>query len=133
MKKIIRSVSDIITNSSSEVFVMKKEDACEVALFDKDNETYDCISIHKMDEDWVRTQGSWEAQMICDLIGIANPFNEDFYPDEDDWSKFVDEHLDEMKEKVFGKYYIDIEDHFAEAEKILEFSRKHSEWKDYRH
>ena len=133
MKKIIRSVSDIITNSSSEVFVMKKEDACEVALFDKDNETYDCISIHKMDEDWIRTQGSWEAQMICDLIGIANPFNEDFYPDEDDWSKFVDEHLDEMKEKVFGKYYIDIEDHFAEAEEILEFSREHSEWKDYRH
>ena len=133
MKKIIRSVSDIITNSSSEVFVMKKEDACEVALFDKDNETYDCISIHKMDEDWVRTQGSLEAQMICDLIGIDNPFNEDFYPDEDDWSKFVDEHLDDMKEKVFGKYYIDIEDHFAEAEKILEFSRKHSEWKDYRH
>ena len=133
MKKIIRSVSDIITNSSSEVFVMKKEDAGEVALFDKDNETYDCISIHKMDEDWVRTQGSWEAQMICDLIGIVNPFNEDFYPDEDEWSKFVDEHLDEMKEKVFGKYYIDIEDHFAEAEEILEFSREHSEWKDYRH
>ena len=133
MKKIIRSVSDIITNSSSEVFVMKKEDAGEVALFDKDNETYDCISMHKMDEDWVRTQGSWEAQMICDLIGIANPFNEDFYPDEDDWSKFVDEHLDEMKEKVFGKYYIDIEDHFAEAEKILDFSRSHCEWKDYRH
>ena len=76
---------------------------------------------------------SSEAQMICDLIGIANPFNEDFYPDEDDWSEFVDEHLDEMKEKVVGKYYIDIEDHFAEAEKILEFSRKHSEWKDYRH
>lgn len=133
MKKIIKSVSDVITNSSSEVFVMKKEDACEVALFDKDNETYDCISIHKMDENWVRTQGSWEAQMICDLIGIANPFNEDFYPDEDDWSKFVDEQLDEMTEKVFGKYYIDIEDHFAEAEKILEFSRKHSEWKVYRH
>lgn len=133
MKKIIKSVSDVITNSSSEVFVMKKEDAGEVALFDRDNETYDCISIHKMDENWVRTQGSWEAQMICDLIGIANPFNEYFYPDEDDWSKFVDEHLDEMKEKVFGKYYIDIEDHFAEAEEILEFSREHSEWKDYRH
>ena len=49
MKKIIRSVSDIITNSSSEVFVMKKEDAGEVALFDKDNETYDCISMHKME------------------------------------------------------------------------------------
>ena len=133
MKKIIKNISDVITNSSSEVFVMKKEDAGEVALFDKDNETYDCISIHKMDEDWVRTQGSWEAQMICDLIGIVNPFNEDFYPDEDEWSKFVDEHLDEMKEKVFGKYYIDIEDHFAEAEEILEFSREHSEWKDYRH
>lgn len=133
MKKIIKNISDVITNSSSEVFVMKKEDAGEVALFDKDNETSDCISIHKMDEDWVRTQGSWEAQMICDLLKIDNPFNEDFYPDEDDWSKFVDEHLDEMKEKVFGKYYIDIEDHFAEAEEILEFSRKHSEWKDYRH
>lgn len=133
MKKIIRSVSDIITNSSSEVFVMKKEDACEVALFDKDNETYDCISIHKMDENWVRTQGSWEVQMICDLLKIDNPFNEDFYPDEDDWSEFVDEHLDDMKENVFGKYYIDIEDHFAEAEEILDFSREHSEWKDYRH
>ena len=133
MKKIIRSLSDVITNSSSEVFVMKKQDACEVALFDKDNETYDCISIHKMDENWVRTQGSWEAQMICDLLKIDNPFNEDFYPDEDDWSEFVDEHLDDMKEKLFGKYYIDIEDHFAEAEKILEFSREHSEWKDYRH
>ena len=133
MKKIIKNISDVITNSSSEVFVMKKEDAGEVALFDKDNETYDCISIHKMDENWVRTQGSREAQMICDLLKIDNPFNESFYPDEDDWSKFVDEHLDEMKEKVFGKYYIDIEDHFADAEEILEFSREHSEWKDYRH
>ena len=133
MKKIIKNISDVITNSSSEVFVMKKEDAGDVALFDKDNETYDCISIHKMDEDWVRTQGSLEAQMICDLLKIDNPFNEDFYPDEDDWSEFVDEHLDDMKEKLFGKYYIDIEDHFAEAEEILEFSREHSEWKDYRH
>ena len=115
MKKIIKNISDVITNSSSEVFVMNKEDACEVALFDKDNETYDCISIHKIDENWVRTQGSWET------------------PDEDDWSEFVDEHLDDMKENVFGKYYIDIEDHFAEAEEILEFSREHSEWKDYRH
>lgn len=133
MKKFIKSVSDVITNSSSEVFVMKKEDACEVALFDKDNETCGCISIHKMDENWIRTQGSWEAQMICDLIGIANPFNEDLYPNEDDWSEFVHEHLDEMREKVSGKYYIDIEDHFADAEEILEFSREHSEWKDYRH
>ena len=133
MKKIIKNISDVITNSSSEVFVMNKEDASEIALFDKDNETYDCISIHKMDENWVRTQGSREAQMICDLLKIDNPFNESFYPDEDDWSKFVDEHLDEMKEKVFGKYYIDIEDHFADAEEILEFSREHSEWKDYRH
>ena len=113
MKKIIKNISDVITNSSSEVFVMKKEDASEIALFDKDTETYDCISIHKMDENWVRTQGSLEAQMICDLLKIENPFNEDFYPDEDDWSEFVDEHLDEMKEKVFRKYYIDIEDHFA--------------------
>lgn len=133
MKKIIKNISDVITNSSSEVFVMNKEDACEIALFDKDNETYDCISIHKMDENWVRTQGSWEAQMICDLLKIDNPFHEDFYPDEDDWSEFVDEHLDEMKEKVLGKYYIDIEDHFADAEEILEFSRSHCEWSDYRH
>ena len=133
MKKIIKNISDVITNSSSEVFVMNKEDASEIALFDIDNETYDCISIHKMDENWVRTQGSREAQMICDLLKIDNPFNESFYPDEDDWSKFVDEHLDDMKENVFGKYYIDIEDYFADAEEILEFSREHSEWKDYRH
>ena len=133
MKKIIKNISDVITNSSSEVFVMNKEDASEIALFDKDNETYDCISIHKMDENWVRTQGSREAQMICDLLKIDNPFNESFYPDEDDWSKFVDEHLDDMKENVFGKYYIDIEDYFADAEEILEFSREHSEWKDYRY
>ncbi len=133
MKGIIKNISDVITNSSSEVFVMNKEDACEIALFDKDNETYDCISIHKMDEDWVRTQGSWEAQMTCDLMGIAKQFHKDFYPDEDDWFEFVDEHLDEMKEKVLGKYYIDIEDHFADAEEILEFSRSHCEWSDYRH
>ena len=133
MKKIIRSVSDVITNSSSEVFVMKKEDACEIALFDRDNETSDCISIHKIDENWIRTRGSWETQMICDLIGVNNPFNEDFYPDEDEWSEFVDEHLEIMQEKVFGKYFIDIEDHFANAEEILVFSRQHSEWADYRH
>ena len=133
MKKIIKSVSDVITNSSSEVFVMKKEDACEIALFDRDNETSDCISIHKIDENWIRTQGAYETQMICDLIGVNNPFNEDFYPDEDEWYEFVNEHLEIMQEKVFGKYFIDIEDHFANAEEILEFSRKHSEWTDYRY
>ena len=32
MKKIIKNISDVITNSSSEVFVMNKEDACQLPL-----------------------------------------------------------------------------------------------------
>lgn len=134
MKGIIKNISDVITNSSSEVFVMERPDAAEVALYAKENNIYGCISIKKIDEEWLQTEGGMEFQAICDCLGVENEWGDSWYcPTKEEWDGFYEEHKNEIKQKLIGKYFIEIEDHFQNPEEILEFSREHSEWKDYRH
>lgn len=134
MKGIIKNISDVITNSSSEVFVMERPDAAEVALYAKENNIYGCISIKKIDEEWLQTEGGMEFQAICDCLGVENECGDSWYcHTKEEWAGFYEEHKNEIKQKLIGKYFIEIEDHFQNPEEILEFSREHSEWKDYRH
>lgn len=55
----IQSISDVITNSSSEVFVVKSE--------------YDGDEL--IDWDWISNGGKWEINMICSVCDIPYPGN----------------------------------------------------------
>ena len=63
---IIKSISDVITNSSSEVFVLNKEDARYFAIRSFDEDTCDCISVTKMDYGWLLMKhGNLSNHAIC--------------------------------------------------------------------
>ncbi len=129
---LVQSISDIITNSSSEVFVMNKDNA---EYYDKLEDTNDCITINLIDMDWVRDNyDEWE--MICricnldinELSSCCNP-----YIDKEIWDIFIDLHKKEIEEKLIGLYWVDVEDHFHDSYDVCDSARSDSLWSDYRH
>lgn len=123
----IQSYTDVITNSSSTVFIMQEENA---KFYEKDT-PYGCCGIRLIDEQWVRDHPyEWTAIFDCLNIPyseisikleIENPpswYEErDFYedPQPEDWSTWVDNNLERLKNDLFGLYWVEIEDHFEDA------------------
>ena len=139
--KGIKSFSDVITNSSNEVFVMDK--CCADGYKGICDE---CIDIDEIDWDWVCSEkGHWEWEMVCDVCGIdpavirgeahTDKYWGTYYddPSMEDWEVFCEEYKDVINEKLVGLYWVDIEDHFADACEVSEDARSDSKWSDYRH
>ena len=132
----IKSISDVITNSSSEVFVMCKSDA---EYYDNLENTNGCVDITEITWDSLRDwyQGwSNELEMICDVCDIdkydvINTATCDLT--EEDWNAFLDLYHDVIQEKLIGMYWVDIEDHFEDAIEVSDEARGDSIWNDYRH
>ena len=92
----IKSVSDVITNSSSEAFVIKKEDS------DRIKEEYsayeDCIGDTIIgDISNIIENLEWDSDILIDAAGISEKFN---HWDEEDpktgWTDFVIRHEEEF-------------------------------------
>jgi hypothetical protein len=79
----IQSISDIITNSSSETFLMHQEDAEYYDSIPSDG----CISIDAVGEGWIRNN-YWEKDLICNFLNIEE-LDDDCFSSED-WNAFVD-------------------------------------------
>lgn len=90
MKCIIKvqSISDVITNSSSEVFIVTEDSG----LGDK------------ITESWLRD--GWNSDIVCDVCDLV-------YSDEDweDWEAFYEKHKEIIDEKLLGTYFVEISDH----------------------
>lgn len=130
---LVQSISDIITNSSSEVFVMNENNA---KYYDKLEDTNDCISISLINMDWVRyNYDEWE--MICKVCNLdineLSSYYRSLYTDQETWDVFIDLHKKEIEEKLIGLYWVDIEDHFPDSYDVCDSARSDSLWTDYRH
>ena len=133
----IKSISDVITNSSSEVFVMCKSAA---KYYYNLEDTNGCINIHEITwddlrENWCR-RWCYELEMICDICDInindiINTATCDMT--EDDWNAFLELYHDVIQDKLIGFYWVDIEDHFEDAIEVSDEARGDSIWSDYRH
>lgn len=141
--KGIKSFSDVITNSSSEVFVMEKSNA---EYYDNLKDTGDCINIEEINWDWVHSErGRWEWEMVCNVCGLdealirgeyhASSWGGGYYsdPSQEDWEEFCNMNKETIEKKLIGLYWVDIEDHFADACDVSEEARDDSKWNDYRH
>lgn len=163
----VQSISDIITNSSNEVFVVDKDVMLNVIdVFDDKFNT--CFDVKKLTLDYLHLKYLDEPQfvysdlyfsgdsiydlpifMIIDMLGISyeDAFKEGapikFNKNYNDWyhdikepkrtkknqvtesekkkiaieyiKKYLDfckKHIDEIKEKIIGKYFMNVEDHF---------------------
>lgn len=127
----IQSISDIITNSSSEVFLMDEHTADY--YYNLEN-TENCVNIQEITWDWIWNEGIWEWRMVCEFLNIDENILGDYTClKEDDWHTFLDIYEKEIKEKLVGLYFVDIEDHFLDAYDVIEDARDNCYWSDYRH
>lgn len=62
----IQSFTDVITNSSSTVFVM---DSHSASYYNQLENTYGCINIEPITFNWLLNNVD-EAEMVCDLLNI---------------------------------------------------------------
>lgn len=111
MYKIVRSITDVITNSSSEVFIMK--DGVEHFLNrSEDPDTHGCITVYPLTLEWLKWNGWAWNPVFTGICGIELDFCE---YDEDSvgkFKKFVEANHDILEEKLNGLWLVDIEDHY---------------------
>ena len=136
----IQSFIDVITNSSSSVFIMREDDALH---YDNLENTSDCISIVPIDFNWVKEWGHSEVEAVMSILemspkvvttwvkGKYHSYWED--PDQEAWNTFVDMHEDLIKERFKDLYWVDIEDHFVDAWEVTQDAIDDSLWYDSRH
>lgn len=129
MKKIfkIQSISDVVTNSSSELFIMYKDDADDIW-----NQVPDCDVFEPVTFEYIKNHATdddlWE--MICDLIhkdysetGAVHYPSDKWYldywerPDRECWEIFLEENKEAIQENIVSKNYyaIEFDDHFENA------------------
>lgn len=135
----IQSYTDVITNSSSTVFVMHEEDA----KYYNNLETDGCVDITPIDYDWVLNEGIYNVEMVCDLlnedISKISTFHEGKWysywetPDRDVWESFCEIHKEQIKGVFEDLYWVDIEDHFEGAWETTENAIDDSIWHESRH
>jgi hypothetical protein len=136
----LQSYTDVITNSSSTVFLMHKSDA----EFYEEDTPEGCCRIEKIDHQWL-IDNIWEWALVFDFLNIDKNIiskernsNYPYYsywddPDEDSWRLWIDDNLSLLQEKLFGLYYVDIEDHFEGAYDYIESAGDDALYTESRH
>lgn len=137
----IQSFTDVITNSSSTVFVMHEDDA---RYYEKLEGTEGCIYVSPITMDWLM-HNSDEFEMVLDLLNIPcseittyHKFNA-YYggywktPDDSVWEAFLESHKEQIKEVFKDLYWVDIEDHFEDAYEVTEEAMSGAKWYESRH
>jgi hypothetical protein len=135
----IQSFTDVITNSSSTVFVMNEINA---EYYDKLPNTNGCIDIYPITKEWLYRHPD-EIEMVCSIldIDISTITTQEFNSwwtwwkplEQSDWEKFLDSYENLIEEKFSDLYWVDIEDHFVDASDVTESAYDDALWYESRH
>ena len=135
----IQSFTDVITNSSSSVFVMQSDIANKYRNME---EADGCIEIAPITINWLQ-RNLWEVEMICELLHIDPKTIMNYketgyggyydYPSQEVWNKFLKDNREQIKETFKDLYWVDIEDHFDGAYEITDDAYGEAIWSDNRH
>ena len=133
----IQSFSDVITNSSSSVFVMNETDA---NYYGDLAHTEGCIDIERITMDWL-SDHRYEFEMVCDMLKVdpgTITYKHPKYkcweePDPDAWDTFLELHKEQIKEVFRDLYWVEIEDCFEGAYEVTENAYDDAIWSDGRH
>lgn len=105
----IQSFSDVITNSSSEVFLMHSSD---VGYYKKEGENTSCIETwYIKDLDWIKENGEIFDTLLTDYLNIYYDYHKD------NWNDIVNQYSEEFS-KLIGLHIVEIEDHFGNWEEV---------------
>lgn len=133
----IQSFSDVITNSSSSVFVMNQTDA---NYYGDLAHAEGCIDVELITLDWLYDR-IYEFEMVCDMLKVdpaTITYRHPKYgcwedPDPETWHAFLESHKEQIKEVFKGLYWVEIEDHFEGAWEVTENAYDDAVWSDSRH
>ena len=134
----IQSFTDLITNSSSTVFVMYEQDA---NYYDNLEGTEGCIWIMRIDMDWL-CSNIYEFEMVCNLLDIdpseittrsESKWRDWENPDKETWNTFLDIHKEQIEEVFQDLYWVYIEDHFEDAYDVTNNAKEDAIWYESRH
>lgn len=124
----IKSITDVVTNSSSEVFILQKDAAYSL------KRDYPFIDISEMTLDSIKWN-SWFSDLYS---RAAKTIDESVpYVDEntntDEWEKFIKEHRAAFETLVKEYLEVEIEDHYEEWEDATDEARSDSVSSKYCH
>lgn len=135
----IQSFTDVITNSSSTVFVMHESNA---KYYENLEDTDGGISIERITMDWL-LNNAYEVEMVCNLLNVDISEIADWHdskyggwwnaPDQETWEAFLELHKDEIDTVFEDLYWVDIEDHFADAYEVTRDACSDAKWCESRH
>jgi hypothetical protein len=135
----IQSFTDVITNSSSSVFVMQEFNA---EYYNDLEKASDCVSIEPIDILWIK-QHSYEFEMICAVAALNKSEVSEYVegrwggywedPDPEAWDSFVELHKEHLCETFEGMYFVEIEDHFEDAWDVMQDASSDALWSENRH
>jgi hypothetical protein len=132
----IQSFTDVITNSSSTVFVMNRANATYYKTLEN---TQGCVSMQPITAEWLK-DNLYEFEMVCKFLHTSpSEFTIQYEDDEwewpsvEDWQDFVNKHKHEINEVFKNLYYVEIEDHFEDAWDVIRNAMDDAEWYDCRH
>lgn len=99
----IQSFSDIITNSSSEVFITHG-----IPDFTSEGKESGCITIDPIDSEWIKRnlEDEWEDEAVIEALNALGLNGEELVNNYPDNKEIIEKALD-------GYYFIDIEDHYS--------------------
>nr|DAN43794.1 MAG TPA: hypothetical protein [Caudoviricetes sp.] len=123
----IQSISDIITNSSSETFLMYESFAKE---FDDLPNTNGCVDIYPVTEETLLSM-YWDINLIERHLGLEE--TDPYAMDTDTYKEYVTEFILPRMSELEGLYVVDIEDHFSDACEVLEDARDCALARESRH
>lgn len=123
----IQSFTDVITNSSSSVFIMHEDDAHYYNCLDNTN---GCITINPLNLEWIKQSWLEEWELIFDYFNldkniISKQIINDYFsywetPSKDTWETWVENNKDLLESELSDKYLVEIEDHFENAYEVTE-------------
>ena len=133
----IQSFTDVITNSSSTVFIMHQADA---KYYKKEHPSD--IEIEKITMDWLRNNAG-EVEAIFKVLeldpSMITTYNEDGYwsywetPNQDAWESFLTIYEEKIRQAFSNLYWVDIEDHFENAYDVIDGAKNDAKWSEDRH
>lgn len=134
---LIKSITDVITNSSSEVFIMNTEYA-ELIMEKYDT---DAISVDVITEEYLDSyKACHDAETIIEVAGLKDKltdeekaifYDDDVYASEDAWLEFYRKHKKQIDHKLLGKSFIVIEDYFRDSSLAFADAKECCVWHDY--
>lgn len=135
----VKSISDVITNSSTEVFVVTKKDKqyCENTYFsglNTPNSVY--WNPEEITWKWLKNRGKHEWMMVMDVLGKSytevSVSGEE--PSQNRWNIWMEENRYEIQKKLMGLWWLNVEDKFSGfLEMAEELDKRGIKWFENRH